>query len=118
MPLYEYECERCGKHFELIQKFSDQPLTTHDECGGTVHRLLSVSALQFKGSGWYVNDYAKTSKPEGDGAPKKEDSAPAKTSSSESSDTSSSSTSGTTSPSNKTTSSDTKKTASSDTKNE
>jgi putative FmdB family regulatory protein len=118
MPLYEYRCEGCGEKFEIIQKFSDRPMTTHDKCGGSVHRLLSAPALQFKGSGWYVNDYAKTSKPEGDGAPKKEDSAPAKTSSSESSDTSSSSTTGTTSPSNKTTSSDTKKTASSDTKNE
>jgi putative FmdB family regulatory protein len=118
MPLYEYRCEGCGEKFEIIQKFSDRPMTTHDKCGGSVHRLLSAPALQFKGSGWYVNDYAKASKPEGDGAPKKEDSAPAKTSSSESSDTSSSSTSGTTSPSNKTTSSDTKKTASSDTKNE
>jgi putative FmdB family regulatory protein len=107
MPLYEYECERCGKHFELIQKFSDQPLTTHDECGGTVHRLLSVSALQFKGSGWYVNDYAKSSKPESsDNSSKKTDAAPSATSSSESSGTASSTAS---SPEKKTTSSDTKK---------
>lgn len=115
MPLYEYRCEGCGEKFEVIQKFSDRPMTTHDKCGGSVHRLLSTSALQFKGSGWYVNDYAKTSKPESDSASKKEDSTPAKTSSSESSDTSSSST---TSPGNKTNSPDTKKTPSSDTKNE
>jgi putative FmdB family regulatory protein len=114
MPLYEYRCDGCGEKFEVIQKFSDRPMTTHDKCGGSVHRLLSAPALQFKGSGWYVNDYAKISKPEGDGASKKEDSAPAKTSSSESSDTSSSSTA----PGNKTASSDTKKTTSSDTKNE
>ncbi len=118
MPLYEYRCEGCGEKFEVIQKFSDRPMTTHDKCGGSVHRLLSTSALQFKGSGWYVNDYAKSAKPEGDGASKKEDSAPAKTSSSESSDTSSSSTTSTASPGNKTTSPDTKKTTSSDTKKE
>jgi putative FmdB family regulatory protein len=118
MPLYEYRCEGCGERFEVMQKFSDQPITMHDKCGGTVHRLLSAPALQFKGSGWYVNDYAKNSKPESDGASKKEDSAPAKTSSSESSDTSSSSTTTTASPGNKTTSSDTKKTTSSDKKNE
>ncbi len=75
MPLYEYECEGCGERFEVIQKFSDQPLTTHDKCGGTVHRLLSAPALQFKGSGWYVTDYAGNSKPESDGAAKKADSA-------------------------------------------
>jgi len=60
MPLYEYECESCGDLFELIQKFSDEPLTVHEKCGGKVHRILSAPALQFKGSGWYVNDYAKS----------------------------------------------------------
>ena len=60
MPLYEYKCERCGDTFEIIQKFSDQPLTTHEGCGGAVERLISTSALQFKGSGWYVTDYAKS----------------------------------------------------------
>ena len=60
MPLYEYECENCGDLFEVIQKFSDEPLTVHDKCGGKVHRILSAPALQFKGSGWYVNDYAKS----------------------------------------------------------
>jgi putative FmdB family regulatory protein len=59
MPVYEYQCESCGKVFEVIQKFSDEPLTVHDQCGGTVHRLLSAPALQFKGSGWYITDYAK-----------------------------------------------------------
>jgi putative FmdB family regulatory protein len=57
MPLYEYLCHRCGKNFEVIQKFADEPLTLHPECGGEVERLVSVSALKFKGSGWYVNDY-------------------------------------------------------------
>jgi putative FmdB family regulatory protein len=59
MPLYEYSCHRCGKNFEVIQKFSDEPLKMHEECGGDVERLVSPSALQFKGSGWYVTDYAR-----------------------------------------------------------
>jgi len=72
MPLYEYECENCGDLFEVIQKFSDEPLTVHEKCGGKVHRLLSAPALQFKGSGWYVNDYAKSNS--GAGGSKKPDS--------------------------------------------
>jgi putative FmdB family regulatory protein len=59
MPLYEYKCDSCGNIFEVIQKFSDQPLTVHENCGGVLERLISTSALQFKGSGWYVNDYGK-----------------------------------------------------------
>ena len=59
MPLYEYRCDQCGEQFEVIQKFADEPLTTHDKCGGPVQRLLSAPALQFKGSGWYVTDYAR-----------------------------------------------------------
>jgi putative FmdB family regulatory protein len=59
MPLYEYHCQRCGLNFEVLQKFSDDPLTVHDECGGPVERLISPPALQFKGSGWYVTDYAR-----------------------------------------------------------
>lgn len=59
MPLYEYQCEGCGETFEMMQKFSDEPLKTHEKCGGPVHRLLSAPALQFKGSGWYITDYAK-----------------------------------------------------------
>jgi putative FmdB family regulatory protein len=61
MPLYEYQCEKCGAIFEAIQKFSDEPIKVHEKCGGAVRRLLSAPALQFKGSGWYVNDYAKGS---------------------------------------------------------
>ncbi|MGA2149168.1 MAG: FmdB family zinc ribbon protein [Bryobacteraceae bacterium] len=59
MPLYEYQCQSCGKTFEVIQKFADEPLTVHRECGGVVHRLLSPAALRFKGTGWYVTDYAR-----------------------------------------------------------
>src|SRR5918992_1967853 len=59
MPLYEYQCEADGSRFEVIQKFSDAPLTTCPDCGGAVRRLLSSPAIQFKGSGWYITDYAR-----------------------------------------------------------
>jgi len=62
MPLYEYICDRCHGTFEVIQKFSDDPLTVHEGCGGAVERLISAPALQFKGTGWYVTDYAKNGK--------------------------------------------------------
>jgi putative FmdB family regulatory protein len=58
LPLYEYECPKDGT-FEQIQKFSDKPLAKCPKCGGPVERLLSAPAIQFKGSGWYVTDYAK-----------------------------------------------------------
>lgn len=57
MPLYEYKCDQCGQVFEILQKFSDAPLKVHPECGGTVGRLMSSPAFQFKGTGWYVTDY-------------------------------------------------------------
>ena len=60
MPLYEYKCDQCGDVFEIIQKFSDEPLKVHEKCGGPVHRVVSAPALQFKGSGWYITDYAKS----------------------------------------------------------
>jgi putative FmdB family regulatory protein len=59
LPIYEYKCEGCGDVFEVIQKFADEPLTVHEKCGGHVHRLMSAPSFQFKGSGWYVTDYAK-----------------------------------------------------------
>jgi len=65
MPLYEYQCEACSHRFERIQKFSDPPIETCPTCGGTVRKLISSPAIQFKGSGWYITDYAK--KPSGDG---------------------------------------------------
>ena len=61
MPLYEYQCESCQHRFEVIQKFSDAPVDTCPKCGGTVKRLLSSPAIQFKGSGWYITDYARKS---------------------------------------------------------
>src|SRR5262245_31000968 len=59
MPLYEYECERCAHRFERIQKFSDPPVDICPKCGGAVHKLMSSPAIQFKGSGWYITDYAR-----------------------------------------------------------
>ena len=76
MPLYEYQCQKCKHRFERIQKFSDQPIRKCPECGGAVEQLLSAPAVQFKGSGWYVTDYAKKSSAahasasESDGGPK------------------------------------------------
>ena len=61
MPLYEYVCTQCGQHIEKIQKFSDPPLTQCEKCGGKLKRILSSPAIQFKGSGWYVTDYARKS---------------------------------------------------------
>jgi putative FmdB family regulatory protein len=59
MPLYEYECGACGHRFEIIQKFSDGPPDACPKCGkGPLQRLLSSPAIQFKGTGWYVTDYA------------------------------------------------------------
>ena len=61
MPLYEYECKKCGHRFEKIQKFSDKMVKKCPECGGVVEQMISAPAVQFKGSGWYVTDYAKKS---------------------------------------------------------
>ena len=72
MPLYEYQCDSCGERFEAIQKFADAPLALHEKCGGSARRLLSVPALQFKGSGFYINDYAKSGSTSGNGESKNE----------------------------------------------
>ena len=61
MPLYEYECQQCKRRFELMQKFSDPPAETCRSCGSPVTRLISAPAFQFKGTGWYVTDYARKS---------------------------------------------------------
>jgi putative FmdB family regulatory protein len=60
LPLYEYECPKDGT-FERMQKFSDPPLTACPTCGGPVEKLLSAPAIQFKGTGWYITDYARKS---------------------------------------------------------
>ena len=59
MPLYEYKCDACGHRFEKIQKFSDPLETACPKCGGIVRKLMSSPAIQFKGSGFYITDYAK-----------------------------------------------------------
>jgi len=65
MPIYEYECRKCGAHVEAFQKVNDKPLTKCRKCGGKLERKISAPAIQFKGSGWYVTDYAsKTTKGE------------------------------------------------------
>ena len=118
MPLYEYQCDACGHRFEKIQKFSDPLVDTCPKCGGAVQKLMSSPAIQFKGSGFYITDYAKkdhvaAAKADSDGSGKSEktdsgksektekaektDTSSKSESSSSSSDTSSSSTSTTTS---------------------
>ena len=72
MPLYEYKCASCGKTFEVIQKFADEPLKVHPECGGEVERLFSAPAFHLKGTGWYATDYAKKSNGGSDSKPKDE----------------------------------------------
>jgi putative FmdB family regulatory protein len=83
LPLYPYRCTQCGHQYEKVQKFSAEPDTVCPQCGGPVERPLTAPALQFKGSGWYINDYAPkpasgsasssasngTSKPAADAAP-------------------------------------------------
>ncbi len=66
MPLYEYQCKKCHHRFEKIQKFSDSHVKKCPECGGPIEQLVSAPAVRFKGSGWYVTDYAK--KPAGGSA--------------------------------------------------
>lgn len=61
MPLYEYQCDACAHRFEVIQKFADPPVEVCPKCGGAVKKLLSSPAIQFKGTGWYITDYARKS---------------------------------------------------------
>lgn len=61
MPIYEYECARCGRIEEVFQKFSDKPLTRCKKCSGKLHKLISQSSFHLKGSGWYATDYANSS---------------------------------------------------------
>ncbi len=88
MPLYEYQCPQCGR-FELIRRFSDAALSTCPTCGKEVQKLLSAPAIQFKGTGWYVTDYARKGSGEaaskGEGPSKSEGTSKSAPSSSESS---------------------------------
>jgi putative FmdB family regulatory protein len=86
MPIYEFECQKCKAHTEVFQKMSDKPPTKCDKCGGRLEKLVSASAIQFKGSGWYVTDYAGNGKK----AAEKAESEAASTSDKSSSDTGSS----------------------------
>jgi len=61
MPIYEYECSKCGRIDEMIQKFSDKPLTKCRHCSGKLHKLISQSSFHLKGTGWYITDYASKS---------------------------------------------------------
>jgi putative FmdB family regulatory protein len=81
MPIYEYTCHKCGAHLEVMQKISDKPLARHSRCGGKLEKEWSRTGFQFKGTGWYVTDYA------GRKAEAKEDKEPKKESKSDSSET-------------------------------
>lgn len=61
MPLFEYQCKKCGRVFEVLQKFAAKPLAVHDHCGGEVEKLLSAPSFQFKGTGFHITDYPKSS---------------------------------------------------------
>jgi putative FmdB family regulatory protein len=82
LPLYEYQCPKCGR-FELIRKFSDETVTKCPTCGSDVQKLLSAPAIQFKGTGWYITDYARKSDGKGKGESAKGEGAKSEGSSSE-----------------------------------
>ena len=62
MPIYEYVCEKCGHHLEVMQKMSDKPLSRCPNCKGKLEKVISQTSFQLKGSGWYISDYTKRSK--------------------------------------------------------
>jgi putative FmdB family regulatory protein len=80
MPIYEYECTKCGQVAEAFQRFSDKPLAKCSHCSGKLQRLISHSSFHLKGSGWYVTDYANKSSPSSS-KPKKTESKPAESAS-------------------------------------
>lgn len=69
MPLYEYQCDKCGNQFELRQKFSDEPATECPKCGGPIKKLISQSAFALKGNGWYAEGYSKNKETKAPGCP-------------------------------------------------
>ncbi|HWW77476.1 MAG TPA: FmdB family zinc ribbon protein [Pyrinomonadaceae bacterium] len=75
MPIYEYSCKKCGAHMEVMQKISDKPLARHAKCGGKLEKEWSRTGFQFKGSGWYVTDYAGKKADAKEGKESKTDSA-------------------------------------------
>ena len=70
MPLYEYKCSACGSSFEVLQKVNEPRLKQCPKCGGQLKKVLSAPAIQFKGSGWYITDYAQSKKPAKEGKAK------------------------------------------------
>lgn len=79
MPLYDYKCHSCGAVFEVRQTFSEELLKNHEGCGGELERLISAPALMFKGTGWYVTDYARGGSKPAEGASKSDGKDAAKT---------------------------------------
>ena len=80
MPIYEYTCQKCGHHLEVMQKMSDKPLTRCPECKGKLEKIFSQTSFQLKGSGWYASDYTgrgKADKPEKPEKTEKKETAPA-----------------------------------------
>src|SRR3712207_8146218 len=73
MPIYEYSCKKCGAHLEVMQKISDAPLARHAKCGGKLEKEWSRTGFQFKGSGWYVTDYAGKKSDSSDSSESKSD---------------------------------------------
>ena len=73
MPIYEYLCEQCGSRSEVLQRMDEAPRTVCDECGGPLRKLISAPSFQFKGSGWYVTDYAKGTEKGGAASAPKDD---------------------------------------------
>jgi putative FmdB family regulatory protein len=86
MPIYEYSCRKCGAHMEVMQKISDAPLARHAKCGGKLEKEWSRTGFQFKGSGWYVTDYAGKKTDASESNESKESKAEAKESKSDSSE--------------------------------
>lgn len=84
MPIYEYSCQKCGAHMEVMQKISDKPLARHAKCGGKLEKEWSRTGFQFKGSGWYVTDYAGKKSDAKEGKEPKSDSSESKAKSAES----------------------------------
>jgi putative FmdB family regulatory protein len=84
VPIYEYQCSKCGEVFEAFQKISDNPLNECKFCQGKVERLISQSSFQLKGSGWYLTDYARKSSSGDTSAPKSGEKSEDKSTSSES----------------------------------
>ena len=79
MPIYEFECKKCKAHLEVFQKMNDKPPVKCRKCGGRLEKLVSASAIQFKGSGWYATDFkggSKSPKPDKDDGSPKADSTP------------------------------------------